>query len=52
MWFSEEKSNCQRASAPMRHFLKIIKDLELIDLPLFGGSFTWCGGLNNSLLLG
>ena len=33
----------------MRRFLEIVEDLELIDLPLTGGSFTWCGGLNNRL---
>lgn len=31
----------------MRRFSKVIKDLELQDLPLQGGSFTWRGGLNN-----
>ena len=27
----------------------MIKDLELRDLPLQGGLFTWSGGLNNRL---
>ena len=31
----------------MRKFSEIIEDLELRDLPLQGGSFTWKGGLNN-----
>ena len=45
----EERRNCQRSLASMRRFLEIVEDLELIDLPLTGGSFTWCGGLNNRL---
>ena len=31
----------------MKRFSEIIEDLELRDLPLQGGSFTWKGGLNN-----
>ena len=31
----------------MRRFSEIIEDLELRDLPLQGGSFTWRDGLNN-----
>ncbi|RVW29476.1 hypothetical protein CK203_093707 [Vitis vinifera] len=31
----------------MRRFSEIMEDLELRDLPLQGGSFTWKGGLNN-----
>lgn len=29
----------------MRRFLNVAKELSLKDLPLSGGSFTWCGGL-------
>ena len=31
----------------MRRFAQVMNDLELIDLPLQGGSFTWSGGLQN-----
>ncbi|RVW47747.1 Transposon TX1 uncharacterized 149 kDa protein [Vitis vinifera] len=31
----------------MRRFAQVMDDLELIDLPLQGGSFTWSGGLHN-----
>lgn len=47
--FPEKRRNCQRISTSMSHFSEIIEDLEVIDLPLIGGSFTWCGGLNNRL---
>lgn len=31
----------------MRRFSKVIKNLQLRDLPLLGGFFTKSGGLNN-----
>lgn len=31
----------------MRRFTEIIDNLQLRDLPLLGGSFTWSEGLNN-----
>ena len=31
----------------MRRFTKVMEDLELKDLPLLGGAFTWSGGVNN-----
>ncbi|RVW95894.1 LINE-1 reverse transcriptase-like [Vitis vinifera] len=31
----------------MRRFAQVIDDLEFVDLPLQGGSFTWSGGLYN-----
>ena len=31
----------------MRRFSEVIKDLELRDLTLQGGPFTWSGDLNN-----
>ncbi|KAL6312511.1 hypothetical protein AAG906_033303 [Vitis piasezkii] len=31
----------------MRRFAQVMDDLELVDLPLQGGSFTWSGGLHN-----
>ena len=47
--FSRERRNCFRSSGSMRLFQEVIEDLELKDLPLFSGSFTWCGGLNKRL---
>ena len=35
-----------RISNSMRRFADILNDLELRDLPLQGGPFTWRGGLN------
>ena len=31
----------------MRQFSEFIDELELIDLPLLGGNFTWSGGFQN-----
>ena len=31
----------------MRRFSEVIEDLELKDLPMVGGPFTWTGGANN-----
>ena len=45
--FLVESSRRGRLTNSMRRFSEIIKDLELRDLPLHGGSFTWNGGLNN-----
>ena len=36
-----------RLTRGMRRFSNVIEDLELRDLPLQGGPFTWSGGLNN-----
>ena len=36
-------------SPTMRRFSEVVEELELRDLPLHGGLFTWCGGLNNRL---
>ena len=45
--FLVESSRGGRLTYLMRIFSKIIEDLELRDLPLQGGSFTWKGRLNN-----
>ena len=45
--FPEKRMSCQRLLASMRHFSQFIEEMCLKDLPLFGGLFTWCGGLNN-----
>ena len=47
--FAREMNNVLRVSSAMRRFSKVIEDLELLDLPLQWGSFTWGGGLNNQL---
>ena len=47
--FPSERSRGGRLSSTMRRFSEVVKDLELRDLPLQGGLFTWSGGLNNRL---
>ena len=47
--FPSEHGRGGRLSPTMRRFSEVIKDLELRDLPLQGGLFTWSGGLNNWL---
>ena len=42
-----ERSRQGRVTSVMRRFAQVMDDLELIDLPLQGGSFTWSGGLHN-----
>ncbi|RVW72592.1 Transposon TX1 uncharacterized 149 kDa protein [Vitis vinifera] len=42
-----ERSRQGRVTPAMRRFAQVMDDLELIDLPLQGGSFTWSGGLYN-----
>ncbi|RVX15984.1 Transposon TX1 uncharacterized 149 kDa protein [Vitis vinifera] len=41
------KKQAGRISPAMRRFAQVMDDLELIDLPLQGGSFTWSGGFQN-----
>ncbi|RVW15899.1 hypothetical protein CK203_073125 [Vitis vinifera] len=43
----EERNRGGRMNSNMRRFLEIIEDLELKDVPLVGGPFTWNGGVNN-----
>ena len=45
--FLVESSRGGRLTYLMRIFLESIEHLELRDLPLQGGSFTWNGKLNN-----
>ena len=45
--FPSEHSRGGRVSSSMRRFSKMIDDLDLRDLPLQGGPFTWSGGLNS-----
>ncbi|RVW64230.1 hypothetical protein CK203_046327 [Vitis vinifera] len=43
----EERNRGGSLNSNMRRFLEIIEDLELKDVPLVGGPFTWNGGVNN-----
>ena len=45
--FLGERNREGRCIGAMRRFSQIIDDLELKDLPLQGGAFTWSGGLGN-----
>ena len=47
--FPSERSKGGRMSPTMRRFSEVVEELELRDLPLQGGLFTWSGGLNNRL---
>ena len=47
--FPSERSREGRMSPTMRRFSEVVEELELRDLLLQGGLFTWCGGLNNRL---
>ena len=39
-----------RLTLAMEQFSKSIEDLNLIDLPLEGGSYTWSSGLDQPLM--
>ena len=39
--YPSEKSSNTRSNASMRSFDQVIKDMELIDLPLGNGHYTW-----------
>ena len=45
--FPNERLGCSRLSATMVDFLDFIEDLNLVDLPLHGDSYTWCNGSSN-----
>ena len=45
-----ESNRGGRVSSTMRHFVEVIDDLGLRDLPLQGGPFTWSGGLNGHVM--
>ena len=42
-----EKSRQGSLNGAMRRFAQVVDDLDLIDLPLQGGAFSWSGGRNN-----
>ncbi|RVW53935.1 hypothetical protein CK203_073000 [Vitis vinifera] len=48
--FPNESRRGGRLSSSMRRFSEVIDDLDLRDLPLQGGPFTWSGGLNNQAM--
>ena len=45
--FPSERSRGGCLTQAMRRFSEVVEELELRDLPLQGGVFTWCGSLNN-----
>ena len=45
--FPDERNREGRILSSMRRFSQVIEELELKDLPLQGGPYTWKGGLNN-----
>ncbi|XP_047259929.1 uncharacterized protein LOC124892764 [Capsicum annuum] len=46
--FPTEKRDCQRRTSAMIELSETIEDLELTDLPLEGGSYTWFRGDTNN----
>ena len=48
--FLSERSREGRMSSSIRRFSEVIDDLDLRDLPLQGGSFTWSGELNSQAM--
>ena len=44
---SEECNRGRSLNSNMRRFSEVIEDLELKDLPVIGGPFTWNRGVNN-----
>ena len=47
--FPSERSRGGCLSSTMKRFPEVVEDLELRDLPLQEGLFTWSGGFNNRL---
>ncbi|RVX05984.1 hypothetical protein CK203_018664 [Vitis vinifera] len=46
----EERSRGWSFNSDMRRFVEVIEELQLKDLTLFGGPFTWSGGVNNQTM--
>ncbi|RVW44615.1 hypothetical protein CK203_110050 [Vitis vinifera] len=42
-----ERNRQGRLTGAMRIFAQTVDELELMDLPMQGGAFTWSGGRNN-----
>jgi exonuclease III len=45
--FPSERRGCNRVSSAMVAFFDFIKGLNLVDLPLNGGRYTWCNGASD-----
>jgi len=45
--FPSEKKECNRLNSAMREFSECIEDMDLIDLQLSGGRYTWYKGDNH-----
>ena len=45
--YPSERRGCTRVSPYMEQFSDFIEDLNLVDLPLNGGRYTWCNGAAN-----
>ncbi|KAG5616486.1 hypothetical protein H5410_016310 [Solanum commersonii] len=39
--YPNERTNCFRINGAMSEFSKCIEEMELVDPPLFEGSYTW-----------
>ncbi|KAL6320158.1 hypothetical protein AAG906_004667 [Vitis piasezkii] len=46
----EERNRGGSFNSDMRRFAEVIEELQLKDLTLFGGPFTWSGGVNNQTM--
>ncbi|WMV09475.1 hypothetical protein MTR67_002860, partial [Solanum verrucosum] len=46
--YPSERTNCHKLSGAMDEFSSCIEELELVDPPLLGGSFTWRRGEDHS----
>jgi hypothetical protein len=42
--YPSERRGCSRVSPSMVEFSNFIESQNLVDLPLMGGSYTWCNG--------
>ncbi|KAG5617979.1 hypothetical protein H5410_017803 [Solanum commersonii] len=45
--YPSERTNCHRLTGAMSEFSSFIEEMEMVDPPLCGGSFTWRKGENN-----
>ncbi|KAH0716935.1 hypothetical protein KY285_012966 [Solanum tuberosum] len=46
--YPSERTNCHRLGGAMEEFSSCIEELQLVDPPLLGGSFTWRRGEDHS----
>ena len=47
--YPSEKRNCKRRTLGMIEFSDFIEDMDLVDLQLVGGNYTWFKGGNNNV---